>query len=168
MKRCGESGSCSRQPGEKPTIDDARAFVMTVRNIMLQEDKKEKYDEYLKALKDFREQRTDINGVIERVNEVFKEHEDLILGFNNFLPKECQIRLPLENEIADAVNLMKKVKARFQGNENGVYKSFLEILEKYKKGSMCVIEVYAEVASLFTGHVDLLEEFTRFVPEYRF
>ncbi|PPS02262.1 hypothetical protein GOBAR_AA18401 [Gossypium barbadense] len=53
---------------------------------------------------------------------------------------------------------------RFQSNEY-VYKSFLDILNMYRKEHKDINEVYNEVASLFEDHPDLLDEFTRFLPD---
>lgn len=53
---------------------------------------------------------------------------------------------------------------RFQGNEK-VYKSFLEILNMYRKEEKTIEKVYEEVEHLFKHHSDLLEEFTNFLPD---
>lgn len=78
---------------------------------------------------------------------------------------------------------------RFQ-NDDHVYKSFLDILNMYRKEHKGITEVYQEVfvslelilyfcslsldrvlinclqvAALFDDHADLLEEFTRFLPD---
>lgn len=37
--------------------------------------------------------RTDLRGVIARVKELFKGHNNLIFGFNTFLPKRFEITL---------------------------------------------------------------------------
>ena len=44
------------------------------------------------------EYRIDTEGVIKRVKTIFKGHRDLILGFNQFLPKVREIYCP-ENSI---------------------------------------------------------------------
>jgi len=38
--------------------------------------------------------RIDIGIVVEKVEEILKDHPDLILGFNKFLPKGYEILLP--------------------------------------------------------------------------
>lgn len=53
---------------------------------------------------------------------------------------------------------------RLQGNER-VYKSFLEILNMYRKEEKTIEKVYEEVEQLFKHHPDLLEEFTNFLPD---
>nr|KYP33215.1 Paired amphipathic helix protein Sin3 [Cajanus cajan] len=157
--------------GQRLTTNDALAYLKAVKDMF--QDKREKYDDFLEVMKDFKAQRIDTTGVIERVKELFKGHKDLILGFNTFLPKGYEITLPLEDEqptqkkpveFAEAINFVGKIKNRFQGNDR-VYKSFLDILNMYRKETKSITEVYQEVASLFQDHADLLEEFTHFLPD---
>lgn len=42
--------------------------------------------------------RGDINGIIARVKDLFEGHDDLLLGFNTFLPRWLQITLPPKDE----------------------------------------------------------------------
>ncbi|GAU46092.1 hypothetical protein TSUD_135240 [Trifolium subterraneum] len=53
---------------------------------------------------------------------------------------------------------------RFQGNDR-VYKTFLDILNMYRKETKTITVVYQEVSALFQDHADLLEEFTHFLPD---
>ncbi|KAG9153480.1 hypothetical protein Leryth_018740 [Lithospermum erythrorhizon] len=53
-------------------------------------------------------------------------------------------------EFEEAISFVNKIKKRFQ-NDDHVYKSFLEILNTYRREHK--------------GHRDLLEEFTRFLPD---
>ncbi|KAJ8457998.1 hypothetical protein OPV22_030924 [Ensete ventricosum] len=149
----------------KLTTNDALAYLKAVKDIF--QDKREKYDEFLEVMKDFKSQRIDTNGVIMRVKELFKGHRDLILGFNTFLPKGYEIKLPEEKkpvEFEEAINFVNKIKNRFQ-NDDHVYKSFLDILNMYRRENKSIHEVYQEVAALFQNHQDLLEEFTHFLPD---
>ncbi|KAH1239232.1 Paired amphipathic helix protein Sin3-like 3 [Glycine max] len=156
---------------QKLTTDDALAYLKAVKDMF--QDKREKYDDFLEVMKDFKAQRIDTSGVIARVKELFKGHKDLILGFNTFLPKGYEITLPLEDEqppqkkpveFAEAINFVGKIKARFHDNDR-VYKSFLDILNMYRREAKSIAEVYKEVAALFQDHVDLLREFTHFLPD---
>lgn len=156
---------------QKLTTNDALAYLKAVKDIF--QDKREKYDDFLEVMKDFKAQRIDTAGVIARVKELFKGHRDLILGFNTFLPKGYEITLPLEDEqpppkkpveFEEAINFVNKIKTRFQGDDH-VYKSFLDILNMYRKENKSITEVYQEVAALFQDHPDLLEEFTHFLPD---
>ncbi|XP_059648928.1 paired amphipathic helix protein Sin3-like 4 isoform X2 [Cornus florida] len=156
---------------QKLTTNDALAYLKAVKDIF--QEKREKYDEFLEVMKDFKAQSIDTAGVIARVKDLFKGHRDLILGFNTFLPKGYEITLPCEDEthpvkkpveFEEAINFVNKIKTRFQGDDH-VYKSFLDILNMYRKENKSITEVYQEVAALFRDHLDLLTEFTHFLPD---
>ncbi|KAL2349345.1 hypothetical protein Fmac_003345 [Flemingia macrophylla] len=170
-------GEASGQPqmanggSQKLTTNDALAYLKAVKDIF--QDKRDKYDDFLEVMKDFKAQRIDTAGVIARVKELFKGHRDLILGFNTFLPKGYEITLASEDEqpppkkpveFEEAINFVNKIKTRFQGDDH-VYKSFLDILNMYRKENKTITEVYHEVAAIFQDHPDLLDEFTHFLPD---
>lgn len=63
--------------------------------------------------------RVDTAGVITRVKELFKGHQELILGFNTFLPKGFEITLQPEDgqpplkkrvEFEEAISFVNKIK----------------------------------------------------------
>ncbi|XWS34893.1 hypothetical protein CRYUN_Cryun21dG0076100 [Craigia yunnanensis] len=156
---------------QKLTTNDALTYLKAVKDLF--QEKREKYDDFLQVMKDFKAQRIDTAGVIARVKELFKGYRDLILGFNTFLPKGYEITLPPEDEqhpqkkpveFEEAINFVNKIKTRFQGDDH-VYKSFLDILNMYRKENKSITEVYREVAALFQDHPDLLLEFTHFLPD---
>ncbi|XP_024185746.1 paired amphipathic helix protein Sin3-like 2 isoform X2 [Rosa chinensis] len=152
---------------QKLTTNDALTYLKEVKDMF--QDQREKYDMFLEVMKDFKAQRTDTTGVIARVKELFKGHTKLILGFNTFLPKGYEITLeevePKKTvEFEEAISFVNKIKKRFQNDEQ-VYKSFLDILNMYRKEHKDINEVYQEVASLFDDQPDLLDEFTRFLPD---
>ncbi|MCO5596002.1 hypothetical protein L7F22_050054 [Adiantum nelumboides] len=151
------------------TTDDAYSYLQAVKEIFKHE--KGRYDEFLEVMKDFKAQRIDTVGVIEKVKKIFKDHHDLLLGFNTFLPRGYEIKPHVEEEIVKkppvefvhAISYVNKIKTRFQQDEH-IYQSFLEILYMYRKGNKYIQDVYNEVAGLFKEHQDLLEEFTYFLP----
>ncbi|CAD5316797.1 unnamed protein product [Arabidopsis thaliana] len=157
---------------QKLTTNDALAYLKAVKDKF--QDKRDKYDEFLEVMKDFKAQRVDTTGVILRVKELFKGNRELILGFNTFLPKGFEITLRPEDdqpaapkkpvEFEEAISFVNKIKTRFQGDDR-VYKSFLDILNMYRKENKSITEVYHEVAILFRDHHDLLGEFTHFLPD---
>ncbi|CAH1417181.1 unnamed protein product [Lactuca virosa] len=156
--------------GQKLTTNDALMYLKDVKDMFL--DKKEKYSEFLDIMKDFKAQRVDTTGVIARVKELFKGHRKLILGFNTFLPKGFEITLSEEDEphakkpveFEEAIQFVNKIKMRFQGDDR-VYKSFLDILNMYRKENKPIKEVHQEVAALLHNQPDLLKEFTNFLPD---
>ncbi|XP_012568099.1 paired amphipathic helix protein Sin3-like 2 isoform X2 [Cicer arietinum] len=165
----GGGGGGGETPSQKLTTNDALSYLKEVKDMF--QDQKEKYDSFLEVMKDFKAQRTDTVGVIARVKELFKGHNNLIFGFNTFLPKGYEITLDEEEappkktvEFVEAISFVNKIKHRFQSDEH-VYKSFLDILNMYRKEHKDIGEVYSEVATLFKDHEDLLDEFTRFLPD---
>ncbi|CAJ2647756.1 unnamed protein product [Trifolium pratense] len=157
--------------GQKLTTNDALAYLKAVKDIF--QDKRDKYDEFLEVMKEFKGQRIDTVGVIARVKDLFRGHTDLILGFNTFLPKGYEITLPIEDEqphpkkpveFDEAMSYVNKIKTRFRGDDR-VYKSFLEILNMYRKENKSIDAVYQEVAALFEDHPDLLDGFIQFLPD---
>jgi paired amphipathic helix protein Sin3a len=140
---------------QKLTTNDALAYLKAVKDKF--QDKRDKYDEFLEVMKDFKAQRVDTTGVILRVKELFKGNRELILGFNTFLPKGFEITLRPEDdqpaapkkpvEFEEAISFVNKIKTRFQGDDR-VYKSFLDILNMYRKENKSITEVYHEVCVL--------------------
>ncbi|KAJ0830567.1 putative transcription regulator Others family [Helianthus annuus] len=163
----GGGGASSAQ---KLTTTDALTYLKEVKDMF--QDQREKYDLFLDVMKDFKAQRIDTTGVIARVKSLFKGHNNLIFGFNTFLPKGYEITVIEDDEpppkktveFDEAISFVNKIKRRFQ-NDDRVYKSFLDILNMYRREHKGINEVYQEVATLFYDHPDLLDEFTRFLPD---
>ncbi|CAN4116256.1 unnamed protein product [Withania somnifera] len=165
----GQATMMGGSSANKLTTNDALSYLKAVKEIF--QDRRDKYDEFLEVMKDFKAQRIDTAGVITRVKELFKGHRTLILGFNTFLPKGYEITNPEDEvpvkktvEFEEAISFVNKIKTRFQGDDL-VYKSFLDILNMYRKEHKAIAEVYNEVCYLFRDHPDLLEEFTHFLPD---
>ncbi|KAE9590399.1 putative transcription regulator Others family [Lupinus albus] len=163
------TGGGGATTSQKLTTNDALSYLKDVKDMF--HDQRDKYDLFLEVMKDFKAQRTDTAGVIARVKELFKGHNNLIFGFNTFLPKGYEITLDEDDappkktvEFEEAISFVNKIKKRFQ-NDELVYKSFLDILNMYRKEHKDIGEVYSEVATLFKDHRDLLDEFTRFLPD---
>ncbi|TYH52447.1 hypothetical protein ES332_D09G029000v1 [Gossypium tomentosum] len=157
----GEGGGGSMS--QTLAMNEALTYLMEVKEIF--QDQKGKYDMFLEVMKDFVARRTDTAGVIARVKELFKGHNNLIYGFNTFLPKGYGITLDEDEappkktvEFDEAISFVNKIKKRFQNDEH-VYKSFLDILNMYRKEHKDINEVYTELASLFEDHPDLLYDF---------
>ncbi|KAF5739647.1 paired amphipathic helix protein Sin3-like 2 isoform X1 [Tripterygium wilfordii] len=165
----GIGGGGGGDPSQKLTTNDALTYLKEVKDMF--QDQREKYDTFLEVMKDFKAQRTDTTGVIARVKELFKGHNNLIFGFNTFLPRGYEITLDEDGappkktvEFEEAISFVNKIKKRFQSDDY-VYKSFLDILNMYRKEHKDISEVDSEVAALFEDHPDFLEEFRRFLPD---
>ncbi|XP_051117485.1 paired amphipathic helix protein Sin3-like 2 isoform X2 [Andrographis paniculata] len=164
------SGAVAAGSTHKLTTNDALSYLKQVKDMF--QDQRNKYDRFLDVMKDFKAQRIDTTGVIGRVKELFNGHPNLILGFNTFLPKGYEITLtdgegapPKRTvEFEEAISFVNRIKKRFQ-NDDRVYKSFLDILNMYREEHKSITEVFQEVATLFNDHQDLLDEFTRFLPD---
>lgn len=76
-------------------IGEAVSFVMEVKHVF--QDRREKYDEFLKILDDFSAERIDRAAVKEGMTELLKDHKGLISRFNIFLPPGQEISLPLDD-----------------------------------------------------------------------
>jgi histone deacetylase complex regulatory component SIN3 len=73
-------------------------------------------------------------------------------------------RPPVEVGEEHARLYVKKIKNRFV-NQQHIYKNFLEILHTFHREKHSIQEVYAQVATLFRDHPDLLGEFAHFLPD---
>lgn len=67
-------------------------------------------------------------------------------------------------EMDDAIGYVNKIKLRFT-NEPHIYKSFLDLLQTYRREQRPIQEVYGQVALLFRDAPDLLADFKRFLPD---
>ena len=174
--RVRRPGAAASQTSEQARKQEALSYLKELKERL--SDKKNTYADFLDIMKDFKAQRLDTEGVIKRVKQIFAGHKDLILGFNQFLPRGHEIRSEdLDQEEArqraqgggkpqvefdHAISYVNKIKSRF-ANDERVYKHFLEILNMYRKNLKTISQVYDEVAQLFKSHNDLLEEFTYFL-----
>ncbi|KAH0868527.1 hypothetical protein HID58_075549, partial [Brassica napus] len=77
--------------GSKPkaNIDDAYAYLRTVQDKFHNDH--DKYDKFLAIMNNFEARRIDRAHCILEVRELFKGHQDLISGFNKFLPEWLEI-----------------------------------------------------------------------------
>ncbi|GJN37712.1 hypothetical protein PR202_gb26693 [Eleusine coracana subsp. coracana] len=152
------SASAAAAANQKLTTNDALVYLKAVKDKF--QDKREKYEEFLEVMRDFKSERIDTNGVIIRVKTLFNGYPELILGFNAFLPKGYAIKLQEEKKPVDfveAINFVNKIKNRFQHDEH-VYKAFLDILNMYRKDNQSKMFIRSD-------HKDLLEEFQHFLPD---
>ncbi|KAJ3130062.1 Transcriptional regulatory protein sin3 [Nowakowskiella sp. JEL0407] len=70
-------------------VKDALSYLDQVKGHF--PDVPEVYTEFLSIMKDFKSQSIDTPGVIQRVSSLFRQHPQLIMGFNTFLPPGYRI-----------------------------------------------------------------------------
>ncbi|KAF8085366.1 hypothetical protein N665_0668s0001 [Sinapis alba] len=77
--------------GSKPkaTIDDAHAYLRSVKDKF--HNDLDKYDKFLAIMNNFKTRRIDRADCIIEVRELFEGHQDMISGFNKFLPEWLEI-----------------------------------------------------------------------------
>ncbi|XP_010480642.1 PREDICTED: paired amphipathic helix protein Sin3-like 3 [Camelina sativa] len=133
-----------RNVSPEATMDDATSYLTAVKEALY--DEPAKYAEIIKLLNDLRARRVDTASVIARVDELLKDHQNLLLGFSVFLSSKT--------------NFIRKLKARFQGDGSLVVNSVLQILRMYREGNKSKDDAYQEVFALLQGHEDLVMEFS--------
>ncbi|KAL9857542.1 putative transcription regulator Others family [Arabidopsis thaliana] len=136
-------------PRPEPTIDDATSYLIAVKEAF--HDEPAKYEEMLKLLNDFKARRVDAASVIARVEELMKDHSNLLFGFCVFL--------------SATTSFTTKLKARFQGDGSQVVDSVLQIMRMYGEGNKSKNDAYQEggflVVALVQGHDDLVMELSQ-------
>ncbi|KAI5437273.1 hypothetical protein KIW84_023404, partial [Lathyrus oleraceus] len=79
----------------------------------------DKFDEFVKFLVGYVAKSIEVTDFIEKVKEIFEGDTDLLLRFNIFIPREYEIKLPLEGEqsqpkkpvtMEDAIRFLRKIK----------------------------------------------------------
>ncbi|CAN6852160.1 unnamed protein product [Brassica oleracea var. botrytis] len=153
---------------KRQSTRDVRGYLQIVLNRF--PDNREINDKITKLLKDLRlaRVRSAYNDVISKVSQLFKEHKDLLSGFNKFLPPCYKITLPKDQtqrrkpEFRDAAEFINKVKGRLQ--DEHAYKSLLEILRMFRECKKSLTEVHHEVLYALRDHQDLCVDFAAFLP----
>ena len=137
------------------------------------QDKREKYDEFVKLLQDFGAKRIGRRVVKKGVTELFKEHQDLISRFNIFLPPGDEIPLPLDDDLQqrdrstledEAMAFLTAVKVTFE-DKMEKFNEFLKLLADYGAKRIDVRVVKEGMMELFKEHKNLLSGFNTFLPE---
>ncbi|VVA92334.1 unnamed protein product [Arabis nemorensis] len=81
-----------RRVSSELTIEDSLAYIAAVKEAF--KDEPEKYEEFLKILKYLDTHRENKGTCHAGVKELMKDHPNLFLGFNAFLPAESKITIP--------------------------------------------------------------------------
>ncbi|XP_019262211.1 PREDICTED: paired amphipathic helix protein Sin3-like 2 [Nicotiana attenuata] len=129
-------------------------------------DRLGKYPDLMEGFNEFLEHCERVVGFLAGVMSKSKSYiSKLVKGEKDREPKKEEKEAPPKrSEVEESIIFVKKVKERFK-NDDHVYDSFLEILKKYREEHKTIYEVYHEVAMLFIDHPDLLNDFTKFLPD---
>ena len=71
--------------GKPLKVEDALAYLEHVKMTFASEPKV--YNDFLDIMKNFKKRTLDTAGLIRRVSQLFRGHDELVLQFNTFLPK---------------------------------------------------------------------------------
>jgi paired amphipathic helix protein Sin3a len=93
--RFARPGSGQADPDEQQQralkVEDALTYLDKVKTQF--GDQPQVYNQFLDIMKNFKAETIDTPGVIRQVQALFRGHNNLILGFNTFLPPGCRIEL---------------------------------------------------------------------------
>ncbi|CAH2033792.1 unnamed protein product [Thlaspi arvense] len=81
----------SKPNGSKPNVtkDDAFGYLRAMKDKF--HDDRKKYNDFLVIMNNFKARIIDRNRCIKEVKKLFKGHQDLISGFNVFLPNYLEL-----------------------------------------------------------------------------
>jgi len=120
-------------------------------------DDPESYQKFLELMWDARLKQVDHAGFVSRLTELLKDHTNLILGFNMFLPEDKRIPLP-STEPPEVLLKQQGIMFKRRVEALGKYKEFCEIVALYKKHSNTIDYVYKLAETLFSDHNDMLAD----------
>ena len=83
----------------EPTQEDALLYLSKVQHTF--SDHPDIYNEFRDILRKFKAGEIDTDDVINRVLDLFRGHDNLILGFNTFLPVGYRIEIRSNEEVND-------------------------------------------------------------------
>lgn len=92
-------------------VEDALLYLDDVKREF--GDRPRVYNAFLAIMKNFKSQEVDTPGVIDRVSNLFRGYNNLILGFNKFLPDGYKIRME-DLERADALYASEQAKLKLE------------------------------------------------------
>jgi len=99
-------------------VEDALVYLDDVKREF--GDRPKIYNEFLEIMKNFKSQEVDTPGVIDRVSRLFRGYNNLILGFNKFLPDGYKISLQdLERREAELQRQAQQQQASASGYFQG-------------------------------------------------
>ncbi|RZB98979.1 Paired amphipathic helix protein Sin3-like 1 [Glycine soja] len=141
--------------GQKITIMDALQYMKEVQSAFY--DNREKFDKFMDVMKDYKFHRIDVGIVVEKMEAILKDHGDLILGFNKFLPKGYEILLLDEGEdgFGNASKYLKKIQILLTNN----------IVSSPRRKRIDVGIVVEKMEEILKDNGDLILGFNKFLPK---
>ncbi|KAJ5080640.1 sin3a isoform g [Anaeramoeba ignava] len=130
-------------------------------------EKPQIYRNFLNLIKQYKCGKMNTQHFIHEVFFLFHKHKDLILGLNNFLPKNTRItEQVLERKLSQvslAVEFVSKIHKRFEDNPQ-IYNEFVQLLFGYHLNKISTDETLQKISHLFSDDPILIQEFLRFIP----
>ncbi|MBA0636655.1 hypothetical protein Godav_025883 [Gossypium davidsonii] len=162
----GGGGGGEGSTSSEETRNAAERYLKEVTKTF--EDQQEKLVMFREVMNDFGTERTDVAGVVERVKELFKGHNNLLKGFNFFLPMGDEITVDKDEPppetmagFRETLDFIRVVKER----DERLYRPFMDVIFRYWREHMDVIKLRREVDALLSkDYPDLFVEFIRYLP----
>ncbi|MBA0877894.1 hypothetical protein Goshw_015124, partial [Gossypium schwendimanii] len=141
----GGGGGGEGSTSSEETRNAAERYLKEVTKTF--EDQQEKLVMFREVMNDFGTERTDVAGVVERVKELFKGHNNLLKGFIFFLPMGDDKDEPPPETMAgfrETLDFIRVVKE----HDERLYRPFMDVIFRYWREHMDVIKLRREVISL--------------------
>ncbi|KAL1814711.1 hypothetical protein ACET3Z_017285 [Daucus carota] len=123
------------------------------------------YKFFLYLFKEWQQKRITTPVVAAMLKLLFSDQQDYLERFNQFLPAEHKISLPLsrrpDKSHEEATSFLQKIKEALDRER---YTSFLKVFDQYRAATMNILELSRKVCELLQDRQDLLEEFTIYLP----
>eukprot|EP00638_Chattonella_subsalsa_P003652 CAMPEP_0117736630 /NCGR_PEP_ID=MMETSP0947-20121206/2048_1 /TAXON_ID=44440 /ORGANISM="Chattonella subsalsa, Strain CCMP2191" /LENGTH=473 /DNA_ID=CAMNT_0005551965 /DNA_START=688 /DNA_END=2109 /DNA_ORIENTATION=- len=139
------------------------------------------YEEFTRIMGGFEKRVMDTPGVISRVSKLFSGHENLITGFNNFLPDHFKTdgkgqntgdRVPLPPSqhmslrvlrVEDALDYVELVRQEFK-DDQAIFSEFQDTIRNYGLCKLDTKSVVKKCLQMFDGHEKLILGLNNFLP----
>lgn len=136
----------------KRGFKDSFEYVAAIKNQFKEEP--HVYKEFLSIMRSFHTTEYDVETTVDLVSKLFSGHNDMILGFNNFLPEENKIKVEesdddIPNEIItnsvqlESTTIAEPSSTPTEPNEAVIWKVDEELLEKARKAIPADIRMYS-------------------------
>ncbi|KAK2374809.1 hypothetical protein P8452_47314 [Trifolium repens] len=148
------------------STDDILAYLNEINDAF--KDEVQKFDDFIGVMSDFKEKRIDVEGVVSRVKELFKEHEELLLKFNDYVPEKYKRMSGSSSanikSTDDILAYLNEINDAFK-DEVQKFDDFRGVMRDFKEKRIDVEGVVSRVKELFKEHEELLLKFNDYLPE---